>query len=219
MVVLEDIRVGNYFIFDNREVIEVQEKDFTFIPALAELLTPLPINYDRLRKLGFENHPGMDKWYKASPDGKHIYLRQQGSSRWMVQFEQMEKVRVITYVHELQNLYFWLFSTPLQKPAPKEKITLKPTHSFVRSFFVNRGRGRQDREPIPPVQPYYLSWDCQFLVCTSPAIMWQIIDDNYAFEYAGRRWGLKLVLGMATNQHDEMATDWLKDYLKKVLKA
>lgn len=218
MVALEDIRVGNYFIFDNREVIEVQEKDFTFIPALAELLTSLPINFDRLRKLGFENDPAIGKWLKASRGGKHIYLKQQGGGKWVVQFELVEKVRVISYVHELQNFYSWLFSAPLQKHEPRGKKILKPTHTFIRSFFVNRGKGRKDQEQVQPVQPYYLSWDCQFLVCTAPAIIWRIIEDNYAFEYAGRRWGLKLVLGMATHQHDEMASDWLKKYLKGMMK-
>lgn len=217
MVVLEDIRVGNYFILDNKEVIEVQEKDFAFIPDLCELLAPLPINYDRLRKLGFESHPAMRKWIKAAPNGTHIYLKEAPKGKWTIQLEDVEKVRVIDYIHELQNFYFWLFSEPLQKPKPKGNEPLKPTHSILKSFFVSRSKNRDEREQKPPVQPYYLSWDCQYLISTSPAIMWEITDDNFVFIYAGKKWGLKLIQGMATNQHDEMALTWLKEYLKSVI--
>ena len=218
MVVLEDIRVGNYFILDNKEVIEVQERDFAFIPDLCDLLAPLPINYGRLRKLGFDSFPSINRWMKAAPNGTHIYLKEGPKGKWVIQLENVEKVRLIDYIHELQNFYFWLFSEPLQKPKPKGSEALKPNHSVLKSFFVSRSKNRDGREQKPPVQPYYLSWDCQFLICTSPAIMWQIIDDNPAFEYAGKKWGLKLIQGGATTQNNEMAVTWLKDYLRTVIK-
>lgn len=43
--------------------------------------------------------------------------------KWILQYGNDEMIRFIDYLHELQNIYYWLFAEPLQRSSSKQKLT------------------------------------------------------------------------------------------------
>jgi hypothetical protein len=214
MVELDDIRKGNYFQL-GKGLCEISLEDYPFLHELSRDLIPLSINSQRLHRLGFESIPGsrMNRWQKASSYGKLMFLKAGVKNQWIIQFGEDEKVRIIDYIHELQNIYYWLFGEPLQRPQKKEREVLKPKHQIISDFILENKRPQHFAVQI---QPFYLSWDCMFLMCTKPYIIWQIVDDNPLFEYGGKKWGVKLLSGQASNYHDDQAVHFLREYVKTI---
>jgi|GEM_PF-1052822 len=198
-VELEEVRMGNYFAL-GKEVIRISEHHYPILMALCEQLQPLRLQAPRLSKLGFNlvRPQDFNNWTKVH-HGLPVFLKAAGNNRYILQFTGYDKVRVVEYIHELQNIWYWLFAEPLQK---KEDLPQGPDSPGA---LANHA-----------YQPFYLTWDCQFLICTKPHVLWRITSDKPLFEHAGKKLGLKLMQGQAGNTLQNQAIEWLKMELRRM---
>src|ERR1700755_343567 len=120
-VELEEARLGNYFAL-GREVLKVSQHHYPILPELCLQLAPLRIQANRLTKLGFNLVRGGDfnNWTKGH-NGMPVFLKAGNNNRWILQFTGYEKVRYVEYIHQLQNIWFWVFAEPLQKKDEEEQ--------------------------------------------------------------------------------------------------
>lgn len=214
---------ANYFGYKGR-VIQITEEDLkNGTGDICNDLIPLRINFDKLRKLGFSVIPGTNsgKWLKASADGHNtIYLTAGVSDNWIIQVNgSLEKIRKVKYLHELQNFWFWAFEEFLQKRKVKDPqaAQLRPNSTIVKgkAIKVKNGPGGRATVGYQPIfaQLYYLTWDCLYLICTSPLCVWSLNEGVPLFEYENRKWCLTWKLGEPSNVDDEKALEWLKAQL------
>ncbi|HEU4551464.1 MAG TPA: hypothetical protein VFS25_01455 [Chitinophaga sp.] len=192
-VELEEVRLGNYYAL-GREVIRIAEHHYPILTALCTQLQPLRLQAPRLTKLGFNlvRPQDFNNWTKVCR-GMPVFLKAAGNNRYILQLTGYEKVRLVEYIHELQNIWFWLFAEPLQK---KEDEPQAPPGEGA---LANHAR-----------QPFFLTWDCQFLICTKPHVLWRISGNRPLFEYAGKKWGLEVVQGQAGSSLQNQAAAWLR---------
>jgi hypothetical protein len=201
-VEIEEVRAGNYFAL-GREVIKITEEHYPILLTLSQQLQPLRIQSNRLTKLGFNLvRPGDFNNWTRGHNGMPVFLKSAANNRWILQFTGYEKVRIVEYIHQLQNIWFWLFSEPLQKKEdqPQEQATVA-----AQPVYTN---GR--------MQPFYLTWDCRFLICAKPHVLWLITEERPLFEQGGKKWGLKLIQGQAPNILQDQAVEWLKKELRRM---
>ncbi|QEC44792.1 hypothetical protein [Pseudobacter ginsenosidimutans] len=121
-VELEEIALFGFFKLNNRTIL-IQENDLVNIQTLTNDLSPIPIDSQKLQRLGFLRHPN------------GIYFRQQGSvefllrplknGQWEFCIDESKRIRILSYIHQLQRLWFALFDDhlfiPPQEKAAKEK--------------------------------------------------------------------------------------------------
>jgi hypothetical protein len=50
-----------------------------------------------------------------------VFLKAASANRWILQFTGYEKVRFIEHIHQLQNIWFWLFSEPLLRREDRQQ--------------------------------------------------------------------------------------------------
>jgi hypothetical protein len=122
-VELEEIRLGNYFAL-GRQVIQITEQHYPALPTLCKQLQPLRIQSNRLSRLGFNLVRGGDfnNWTRGF-NGMPVFLKAASANRWILQFTGYEKVRFIEYIHQLQNVWFWLFTEPLLRREDRQQET------------------------------------------------------------------------------------------------
>lgn len=115
-VELEEVQLGNYFALGGG-VIQIGESHYTRLPDLCQQLQPLRLLTKRLYTLGFSPVRGGDwnNWYRSSHNGIAVHLKAGPGNQWIVQLPGQDKVRLIRYIHQLQNLWYWLFEEPLRK--------------------------------------------------------------------------------------------------------
>jgi hypothetical protein len=197
-VELEEVRLGNYFAL-GQEVIKITEQHYPVLLTLCKQLEPLRIQSTRLSKLGFNLVRGGDfnNWTRGF-NGMPVFLKASTANRWILQFTGYEKVRFVEYIHQLQNIWFWLFSEPLQKKD-------EPADAANHSAHTN------GQLPL-----FYLTWDCQFLICAKPYVLWRITDERALFEYGGKKWGLQLIQGQATKSLQEQVVRWLREEVRRI---
>jgi len=120
-VELEEVRLGNYFAM-GRQVIRITEQHYPMLPDLCQQLQPLRIQSTRLTKLGFNLVRGGDfnNWTRGH-NGMPVFLKAASANRWILQFSGYDKVRFIEYIHQLQNIWFWLFTEPLLRREDNRK--------------------------------------------------------------------------------------------------
>lgn len=219
MVELDDVRLGNYFIQGGKRI-EITREHYPRLLELCEQLEPFRIVYQKLSALGFERVHGVsnEAWTKAC-NGIPVYLRAVKNKRFVVQLGNIETLRTIEYIHELQNVWYWFFAEPLQRPADKQKPALEKKNVITTPKKIFR---EEDAGPVfegykpQRVYTYYLTWDCQFIISTNPQAVWQVTTSPALFEYENRPWGLQLILGQATNLDDDRAAAWLQTELRQI---
>ena len=134
-VELEEIALFGFFKLNNRTIL-IRENDLVNIPVLANDINPIPIDAQKLQRLGFLRHPN------------GIYYRQQGSvefllrplknGQWEFCIDESKRIRILSYIHQLQRLWFALFDDQLFIP-PQEKAAMgkkknEPSGSLKKSL-------------------------------------------------------------------------------------
>ena len=134
-VELEEIALFGFFKLNNRTIL-IRENDLVNIPVLAKDINPIPIDAQKLQRLGFLRHPN------------GIYYRQQGSvefllrplknGQWEFCIDESKRIRILSYIHQLQRLWFALFDDQLFIP-PQEKAAMgkkknEPSGSLKKSL-------------------------------------------------------------------------------------
>lgn len=115
MVELEDIRMGNYFAHGQR-VIAITEEHYARLPALAAELEPLHLIPKKLFSLGFGTIRAQDyNGFTKTCNNVEVFLKAAPKQQWTVHVGGALKTRSVAYVHELQNLWYWLFAEPLKR--------------------------------------------------------------------------------------------------------
>ncbi|RPE05779.1 hypothetical protein EGT74_25790 [Chitinophaga lutea] len=207
-VELEQIALGGLF-YRKGKVTQVREEHFLQMAAFAREIDPIPIDGIRLWKLGFSRNITTGASYK-SWQGITLYLKPGTLNRWLVQFEGVPKVGALEYIHEVQRLWFTLFG---------EHLTL------VAGAVKEKDRDNE-KPPVPePVaipgdhiydQPYYVTWDSRLLIRTGRIAVWRIGEEKTLFEWSGRRVGLTLVTGQASEEDRVLGGKWLQQHLEAV---
>ncbi len=115
MVELEDIRMGNYFAHQ-QQVITITAAHYQRLPILAAELEPLRLIPKKLFSLGFGTIRAQDfNGFTKSCNNVDVFLRPAPQQRWTLQVGNAMRVRSIEHVHELQNVWYWLFAEPLKR--------------------------------------------------------------------------------------------------------
>lgn len=112
-VELEEIALFGFYN-RNQKIIQIREDHFSDIDAILQELTPIPIDFQKLYRLGFLRYP------------TGIYYRQQGTiefllrplkdGRWEFSLDNGNRLRVVSYIHQIQRLWFDLFDDHLFLP-------------------------------------------------------------------------------------------------------
>lgn len=115
MVELDDIRLGNYFAHQKR-IIAISASHYTQLSTLHMELEPLHLIPKKLFTLGFGTIRAQDyNGFVKSCNNIEVFLRAAPNNCWTLQVGNTVKVRTIEYVHELQNVWYWLFAEPLKR--------------------------------------------------------------------------------------------------------
>lgn len=216
MVEHEEVRVGYYFALDNR-VVKISPDDLRYMPALALDLEPLRITIPRLYSLRFDPVFGTNstQWQKAF-NGTTVILKAFGGNRWAVEVDKAGKTRYVRNIHELQDLWRGLFDEPLQRRAGDQQVEepvlkLRPEYQVIPP--VDRQRSGGSRRPVmvaPRPREFYLTWDCLFVLCTMPLIIWKVVDDDAYFFHAGKKWGFQCVYGKVDKRQTDRMAEWVR---------
>ncbi|SCC45922.1 hypothetical protein GA0116948_109124 [Chitinophaga costaii] len=115
MVELEDIRIGNYFAHQQK-VITISAEHYQRISILAAELEPLRLIPQKFFSLGFGTIRAQDfNGFTKSCNNVEVFLRAAPQQRWTLQVGNTLRVRSIEHVHELQNVWYWLFGESLKR--------------------------------------------------------------------------------------------------------
>lgn len=112
-VELEEISLFSLF-YKNGKPMQVREKDFDDIHHLLQQLSPIAIDTQKLQKLGFIRQPtGI---YYREHSTAHFILRPLKDGRWELYINEGNRIRVVSYIHQVQRIWFGLFDDHLFIP-------------------------------------------------------------------------------------------------------
>ncbi|RPD41774.1 hypothetical protein [Chitinophaga barathri] len=219
MIQLEEIALGGLFYRD-KKVMQIREEHFGDLLPLLPRLEPIPIDPQRLWKLGFSRYVNTGVSYKDW-QGVRLYLRPATLNRWLVQFEGIPKAGFVQYIHQVQRLWFDLFQEHLFQP-PQARVRQRHvipeadvSRRLVKDHAISHYKRYETTITPPSDQPYYFTWDCRILFRTGQVAAWRVDEKSPLFTYAGRNWGLTLLSGTATEEERIKAGKWLKGYLEE----
>ena len=112
-VELEEIALFGFYKLNNRTIL-IQEKDLANITTLSSELTPIPIDSQKLQRLGFLRHPN-GIYYRQQGDIEFL-LRPLKNGQWEFSIDGNNRIRILAYIHQLQRLWFALFDDHLFIP-------------------------------------------------------------------------------------------------------
>jgi hypothetical protein len=216
MVEHEEVRVNYYFALENA-VIKIQPSDLRLMPELSGELMPLRITGSRLFSLQFTPVFGSNNtlWQKAF-NGITVQLKATNTDRWTVELDKVGKIRYAQYVHELQDIWRGLFDEPLQRRAGDVNIEtpvkkLRPEYTLMPPGDRQRASsyGRPSLGNLKPRQ-FYLTWDCLFVLCTMPLVVWKVTDDQPYYTHAGKKWGFQCVWGKVDKKLTDTMAAWVR---------
>ncbi|WP_126243899.1 hypothetical protein [Chitinophaga rhizosphaerae] len=219
MIALEEIALGGLF-YRNGKVMQIRSEHFAAMPQLLPELSPIPIDPQRLWKLGFSRYVNTGVSYKDW-QGVRVYLKPATLHRWLVQFEGVPKAGFLQYIHQVQRLWFNLFQEHLYQPpkAGAGKRHVMPGDTYGRQLVKDHAVSHYKKYEVtitPPAdQPYYFTWDCRLLFRTGRYAVWRADEKNPLFQLGGRAWGLTLIFGAAGEDDRIQAGKWLKGYLQE----
>ncbi|MBO9152065.1 hypothetical protein ACFOTA_07595 [Chitinophaga sp. GCM10012297] len=217
MVPLEEISLGGLFYRDTK-VMQIREEHFGDLLPLLPRLEPIPIDPQRLWKLGFSRYVNTGVSYKDW-QGVRLYLRPAAQGRWLVQFDGIPNAGAVRYIHEVQRLWFGLFREHLFQPRQLKQRHAMPEWEAGRKLVKDYSFSyyRKYDVAVKPVrdQPYYFTWDCRILFKSGQVAAWRVDEKSPLFHYAGRPWGLTLFSGSASDEDRLQAGKWLKRYLEE----
>lgn len=235
MVELDQIWEGFYFRYRG-EVIRIQDFHFPFLTSMKREITPIRIGPKEMYMLGFRpSRPEYGEYERESTTGRKMWVRMKAKDTGWVYGIGDQEINSIHYVHELQQIWFAIFREVIRRtgdePEPPVKLKyhiMKPTTvSLVisepkRLHGFDKG-GEMYSEIINyQEQPYYLSWDCRWLLRNFLIAIWRVEAGaggkvkNPFFEFAGYTWGLTLAAGKDTTEADtKAAARWLRAHLEE----
>lgn len=123
-VELEEITLFSFFKLKDRTIL-IREEHLSGISDLAKDLAPIHIDAQKLQRLGFLRHP--NGIYYREQGAITFFLRPLKNGQWEFTLSGSSKIRLLTYIHQLQRLWFALFDDHLFLPkgvppkAPKAK--------------------------------------------------------------------------------------------------
>lgn len=109
-VELEEIALLGLFTLNNR-TIQIKEEHFSNINSILKDLKPIRIESQKLQRPGFLRYPG--GIYHRKHGTCEFVLRPTKSGRWEFAIDSGQPIRVVTYIHQIQRLYFDLFEDHL----------------------------------------------------------------------------------------------------------
>lgn len=121
-VELEEIALFSFFKLKDRTIL-IQEEHLSGIAGLAKELTPINIDAQKLQRLGFLRHPNGIYYREQGPVA--FSLRPLKNGQWEFTISGSSKIRLLTYVHQLQRLWFALFDDHLFIPHNTKVATQK----------------------------------------------------------------------------------------------
>lgn len=117
-VELEEVSLFALFTLDRRTV-QIREEQLAKIPDLAKDLQPIPIDPQKLQRLGFQRYPtGM--YYKKQGSCEFL-LRPLRNGVWEFVLDGGQRIRTVAYIHQVQRLWFALFDDHLFLPKTMNK--------------------------------------------------------------------------------------------------
>lgn len=132
-----------------------QVKDMKDIEAILPELKPIPIDWHKLWRLGFDRHVTIDVSYKVY--GRvTLCLKPTPLRGWQAYLEGKEEkfpVTYLHYIHQVQQLWFGLFQEHLwrpQPPPPTPKPAVPPPPKPLISIPLPDGRVAK----VPSLRPY-----------------------------------------------------------------
>lgn len=112
-VELEEISL--FALFNkNGKPMQVREEHFSNIPDLLKDLSPITIDTQKLQRLGFLRHP--TGTYFMENGTTEFLLRPLKDGRWELYLNQGNRIRVISFIHQVQRIWFALFDDHLFIP-------------------------------------------------------------------------------------------------------
>ncbi|WP_127125380.1 hypothetical protein [Pseudoflavitalea rhizosphaerae] len=125
-VELEEIALFGFFKLNNRTIL-IQENDLVNITKLANDLTPILIDSQKLQRLGFLRHPNGIYYRQQGP--VEFLLRPLKNGHWEFSIDESKRIRLLTYIHQLQRLWFALFDDHLF--IPPQRLTGKTKNNLI----------------------------------------------------------------------------------------
>lgn len=126
-VELEEISLFGLFTL-NKQTIQIRQEHFARITELLPELSPIPIDFQKIQRLGFLRHSN-GIYYRAQGDTEFL-LRPLKDGRWEFLLDNGKRIRTIRYIHQVQRLWFDLFDDHLFLPknvqagrAPTTKLS------------------------------------------------------------------------------------------------
>lgn len=121
-VELEEISLFGLFNMNGKPM-QVKEEHFNNIHHLLPQLSPIPIDTQKIQRLGFlRQSTGI---YYREQGSTHFILRPLKDGRWELYINEGNRIRIISYIHQVQRLWFALFDDHLFIP-PSAATTKKP---------------------------------------------------------------------------------------------
>ncbi|CAL1518223.1 hypothetical protein [Chitinophaga sp. MM2321] len=192
-VELREARPGYYFAL-GKEIIEITEEDYPYLPVMVQDLTPIPINAIRLGNMGFERIFATGAC-QHSFNGNVVYLKPINAGRWIVQFEGREKTRYVSYIHEVQDFWYAVFGELLKRRGP-----------ILRPVYI----------PYPNLTPRFLFLCNKFVFAPQEHLTLELVECNYGntIPWMGKNWILQQHAGNYSEKVHNDASAWLKIELK-----
>jgi hypothetical protein len=92
----------------------VQEEHFKDITTIAPELIPIAIDHQWLNRLGFLRY--LNGALYRQENGNDFFLKPLKDGRWEFLLNGEKRIRILTYVHQVQRLWFSLIDDHLVLP-------------------------------------------------------------------------------------------------------
>ena len=125
-VEVEEIALFGLFTLGGR-TIQIREEHFKKLDLIVPELTPIPIDYQKLYRLGFIRFANGVQFRQKGEI--QFFLRLLKDGRWEFYLNDGPRIRIVHYIHQIQRLWFDLFEDHLFIPKStemKNSLTDKP---------------------------------------------------------------------------------------------
>lgn len=121
MVELRDFQLHNFFRY-KKTVFRVEEKHLLKAQEICKLIDPIPISSPELILFNFHTvRLGDFNHWEIGYNGMTMYLKAATMSRWMLQIGGEKKLRYVSYIHQLQNVFYHIFEDELIRSGYEKK--------------------------------------------------------------------------------------------------
>jgi hypothetical protein len=121
------------FLLSGR-TLQIREEHFKDIETVAKELVPIPLDYQKLYRLGFLRNGDAIVYRQHGTCQFFLQLLKDG--RWEFYLNGDERIRIVSYVHQVQRLWFDLFDDHLFIPREIKRnnsLSIKPkSGSFLK---------------------------------------------------------------------------------------